>query len=130
MFAALQTVAVADLMNQVQAAIEVGELTSQHAPGGHPIFAAVDDAREVLAWLNENAGLLASGVGPAVQANVERAISAVYDAAASVRNDPAAPLPLTIWPQVKALPWPWLAAGAGGILLVAILFQKRGSGRR
>jgi len=130
MFAALALVSPDDLIAQVRAAIELGELTEQHAPGGHPIFQAVEDARELEAWLIDNAGLMGSGAGSNVQAKAQAAIDAIYDAAAGVRNDPTAPPPATIWPQVKALPWPWLAAGAGGLILVAILFQQRGRRRR
>ncbi len=123
-------VTVNDLINQVQAAIEFGEIEEQQAPGGHPLFGAVDDARELVGWLNENAGLMASGVGSNVRAKVDAAISAIYDAAAGIRNDPTAPPPATIWPKVQSLPWPWLAAGAGGLLLVAVLFQQQQKGRR
>jgi hypothetical protein len=122
-------VTAADLTSQVQAAIDVGDLYTQQAPGGHPIFAALDKAREVLAWLQESGPLMASGVGSNVQQYAQGAIDGVYAALALIRNDPNAPLPRTLFPQVSALPWKWIAAGAGGILLVAILFQQQ-RGRR
>jgi len=131
MFAALAAPgSVNDLIAQVRVAIEFGEITEQHAPGGHPIFGAVADARELEGWLIDNAGLMGSGVGSNVQRQVQETIGAIYDAAAGVRNDPELPPPATIWPEIKGLPWPWLAAGAGGLLLVAILFQQRGRARR
>jgi hypothetical protein len=125
-----QAVSVADLAARVQAAIEVGEITAQHAPGGHPLFDALADGREVLAWLNDSAAFLEGGVTPGVLAYAQDAVNRIYDAAATVRTDPDLPPPATIWPEAKALPWPWIAAGAGGLLLVAILFQKRGGRRR
>jgi len=129
MFAAVAIVTVDALLAQLREAIELAEITSQHAPGGHPIFEALAEARELEGWLIDNAGLMGSGAGSNVQRNVAERIAAIYDAAVGVRNDPTAPPPATVWPQVKALPWPWLAAGAGGLLLVAVLFQ-RGRARR
>ena len=130
MFAALAApVTVDDLLAKVRAAIEFGEIEQQQAPGGSPIFAAVSDARELEGWLIENSGLMASGAGSNVVQKVDQAIGAIYDAAAGIRTDPTGPPPATVWPQVKALPWPWIAAGAGGLLVVAILFQQR-RGRR
>lgn len=119
----------AELVDQVDGAIEVAELTAQHAPGGHPVFAALENAREVRDWLNDNGALMASGIGTNVRTYVQGALDRLYEAAGDVRNDPSAPPPLAIWPQARSLPWPWIAAGAGGILLVAILFQKRARAR-
>lgn len=132
MFAAADTVTVDDLIAQVRAAIELGEITQQHAPGGHPIFQAVADARELEGWLIDNAGLMGSGPGANVQRKVQETVSAIYDAAAGVRNDPEAPPPATIWPRLStpSLSWPWVGAAAGGLLLVAILFQQQRGRRR
>ncbi len=124
------SVTVGDLIHQVETAIEFGEIEQQHAPGGSPIFEAVSDAVELRGWLIDNSGLMASGVGSHVAAKVDQVIGAIYDAAAGIRNDPTAPPPATIWPQLRALPWPWIAAGTGGLLLVAVLFQQRGGRRR
>lgn len=110
----------------VQAAIEVGELVAQRAPYGHPIFAALERGREVLAWLENEAVFMQSGVGPRVQQLAQQAIDGIYDANVTVRNDPNQPLSATIWPKVKALPWPWIGAGAAALVVVAILFQRRG----
>ncbi len=129
MFAAVEAGSVDDLIAQVRAAIDFGEIEEQQVPGGHPLYGAVTDARELLGWLIDNAGLMGSGVGSNVRGKVDQVIGAIYDAAAGIRNDPETGPRPTVWPQLKALPWPWIAAGAGGLLLVAVLFQ-RGRARR
>ena len=58
---------------------------------------------------------------------IEAATDAVYAAMSTLRNDPDQPLPSTIWPQLQALPWPWIAAGVGGLVLAGILFQRQGT---
>jgi hypothetical protein len=111
---------------KLEAAIEFGELAVQHQPGGHPLYAAIADAREVLAWVTENASILPDmAEGTRVRVHIDQAIEAINASAATTRNDPDKPLPVTIWPQIQQLPWPWIAAGVGGLVLVAILFQRR-----
>jgi hypothetical protein len=123
----LATLTATSAIASVISAIEFGEIAAQHAPGGHPLFTAIENARETVAWLEDNAGIIpVIADGTNVHAKVDQAIEEINAAAATLRNDPDQPLPATIWPQVQTLPWPWIAAGVGGLVAAAILFQRRG----
>lgn len=117
--------------HNLQVAIEYGELREQQAPGGHPIFAAVDRAREMLTWVEQQEstpGWPPSGLPPGnTRDRIDQTISDIHEASSTILNDPDLGPPSTIWPALQALPWGWIAAGAGGLVLVGVLFQRRGA---
>jgi hypothetical protein len=113
---------------QLEGEIAFGEIAAQHAPGGHPLFAALDNARELQGYIQDNAAVIPPSGLPdtsRLALQVAQAIEAIDAAAATLRNDPDQPLPKTIWPQLPDLPWPWITAGLAGVVLVAVLFQQR-----
>lgn len=112
---------------QLQDAIELGQITAQHAPAGHPIFAALSDARDALAFVQSDDSV-GFGWDPAFfpGSRISDAIDGVYAAASSVRNAPGAPLPKTLWtlPGLEA-PWVPIAAAGGVLALGYYLFRGR-----
>jgi hypothetical protein len=124
----LATITATQAIASLRAAIEFGELAVQHAPGGHPLYAAIAVAQETADWVQENLAILPLiGDGSRTKTQIDQAIEGINAAAATLRNDPDQPLPVTIWPEVKTLPWPWIAGGVGALVLVAILFQRQGA---
>lgn len=119
---------VATAIHDLRMAIEFGQLASQQAPGGHPLFAAVERAQEALDSLEENTGIIPDPIldGTALHRKYDEVYNGIYQASGTLRVDPSQPPPATIWPQITALPWPWIAAGVGGLVLVAVLFQRSG----
>lgn len=117
---------------QVADAIEFGALAAQQAPAGHAIFAALDGAREAAAWIDGQIPFWSSGDSPAlpnVSARVSDVVAAVYDAAAGLRNDPAAALaPAVFAPPTVAVPWPALAGF--GLAAIGAVYLWRRKGRR
>jgi hypothetical protein len=100
---------------RVQDAIDYAELAAQAAPPGHAIFAALDDAREAKDWINDQIPWFA-GDGPAlptVSAKVADIVSAVYDAAATLRTYADVPTAYDTNPPFPI--WPLLAAGAAAL---------------
>lgn len=124
---------VADAERQLQAAIELGELTAQHAPAGHPIFDAIGNAQEVLAFLQDEEDLVGPALVPGTRtyAQVQGAIDGVYAAAGEVRNEPDKPLLPTFFSLPKiSIPWFEIAAGGGALALGFFLFQRHRRRRR
>ena len=118
-------VTAASAVASLQAAIELGELQLQNAPGGHPIFAAVEHARDVLEQLEDNAAIMPPlDEKSRTMQTVSQAINAITVAGSNLLTDPDKPLPVTVWPQLKQLPWPWIAAGTAALVLVAVLVQR------
>lgn len=125
-----ERITLAEAAGRVEHALDLGRLTAQHAPAGHPIHQAIADGEEAAAELRDLIPLWSSGgdvitPGGRVWQIMERVINAIYDAAATVRTPDGVELAPTRWPTPRALPWPWIAAGVGGLLLVAVLFQRR-----
>jgi|SRR5882724_5847445 len=116
-----------DAERQLQAAIELGQLTAQHAPDGHPIFAALARAEADLAQVQDEETIIGPALVPGSRTYTEisAAIDGITDAAANVRNDPSMPLPRTLFelPQVEI---PWLPIGLAGAALALgwYLFRK------
>jgi hypothetical protein len=124
----LASITATQAIAQLQAAIEFGNIAIQQAPGGHPLFTAIAQAQEALDWVEENIAILPLiADGSHIHVQIDEAIEAINAAAATLRNDSGQPLPATIWPQVQTLPWPWIAAGVGGLMLIAIVFQRQGA---
>jgi hypothetical protein len=124
---------VADAEQQLAAAIDLGQLTAQHAPAGHPIFAAISRAEEDLAQVQDEE----SAIGPALvpgsrtYTEISDAIDGITAAAADVRNDPNAPLPPTLWSLPAAVvPWLPLGAGVAALALGWYLFRSSPARRR
>lgn len=119
-----------DAERQLQAAIDLGQLTAQHAPEGHPIFAALDRANADLASVQDEEAAIGPALVPGSRtySEISNAIDGIYDAAADVRNVPDVPLPHTLFtlPQTGI---PWVPIGlAGGVLAVGWwLFKRRGA---
>lgn len=113
-------------IDRLQKVIEFGELSTQLAPGGHPLYAALDDARELLTWMRERRDIIP--VLPDTQRvpqTVRLAEEAIHGAVASLRVDPDQPLPRTVWPALRDAPWPLLVGG-----LVAVVLAGYAVGRR
>ena len=122
----MEALTVAGAVAELEKAIELGDLIIQQVPGGHPLFAALDKAKEVLWWINDQAPSIPSlAAVPKVRAAVEQAINGLDMAIAAVRRDPDQPLTVTLWPRLKQLPWPWIAGGVGAAVLVAVLVRRR-----
>jgi hypothetical protein len=119
-------ITVATAIHDLRVAIEFGQLRSQQAPGGHPLFLAIDRAQEALDSLEENTGIIPDPIldGTAIHRKYDEVYNGIYEASGTLFNDPTRPPPATIWPQIQTLPWPWIAAGVGGLVLVAVLFQR------
>jgi hypothetical protein len=75
--------------HELEVVIEFGELASQHAPGGHPVFRAIEKAREWLSWLEEYGPTAAPILAPGsrVYGDIAGAIDAVQAAVATLRDD-------------------------------------------
>ena len=107
-----------ELAAQLKSAIELGELSTTYAPGGHPLYQALDDARALLAYLQDAPVPIPDLPASArVPTQVAAAIEALAVAEANLRVDPGKPLPATIWPQIVDK-WPWIAAAGVGALLL------------
>jgi hypothetical protein len=118
----------ADAERQLQAAIDLGDLTAQHAPAGHPIYAALDRARSDLESVQDEEAAIGPALIPGTRTYTEisDAIDGIYQASADVRNDPAAELPRTLFSTPKAdIPWLEIAAGGGALLLGWWLFKGK-----
>jgi hypothetical protein len=105
----------ADAERQLQAAIDLGQLTAQHAPDGHPIFAALERAQADLESVQDEEAAIGPALVPGTRTytEIDQAIDGVFQASADVRNDPDLPLPPTLFAVPKvATPWAMLAAGA------------------
>lgn len=114
---------------RIDSAIELGELTARYAPAGHPIFAAIEDAKQARDELLDLIPLW-SGEGNVIApgsrtwANMERVIARINDAAASVRTP--GPLAATVWPS-PSVPWGLVVAGSAALVLGWFIFKP---GRR
>lgn len=110
----------ADAERQLQAAIDLGDLTAQHAPEGHPIFAALERARADLEQLQDDEGMVGPALVPGTRTwnELSAAIDGVFDASADVRNDPTQPLPRTLF-SLPTSATPWLELGFAGAALLA-----------
>lgn len=111
---------------QVQDAIDFGTIAAQQAPAGHPIFAAIADAQEALGWINDQIPMF-SDDGPAlptVSARLDQVVSAIYDAAATLRTSSDVPTSFTPAPSTA---WAWALGGIAGLAGIWFVF---GSGRR
>ncbi len=122
-----------DAERQLQEAIDLGELTAQHAPAGHAIFTALERARADLASVQDEE----SSIGPALvpgsrtYTEIDGAIEGIYDAAADVRNVPDVPLPSTLFAFPRtSIPWIPIAAGGAALVLGWYLFRKPASSSR
>jgi hypothetical protein len=118
-----ETYTPAQAAHDLEVAIEYGDLMTAHAPGGHPLFGALDFARAVLSFLQENADTIVAGVlGPGMltRKDVDDAIQGVHAAVALIRDDGSQP---TQWPTIKSLPWPWIAGGVGALVVVGLVFR-------
>lgn len=122
-----------DAERQLQQAIELGELTAQHAPAGHPIFGALERAGLALEYLqdedNAHGPTLAAGSEP--YNIVDGAIDGIYAAAAEVRNAPDLPLPRTLFAlPATSIPWAAIGAGAAALGVGWYLFRRQSRRRR
>lgn len=121
-----------DAERQLQAAIDLGDLTAQHAPDGHPIFAALERARADLASVQDEESAIGPALVPGTRtySEVSAAIDGVFQAAADVRNDPTAALPHTLFSfPLEAVPWLPIAGAGAALALGWYLFRKRGARR-
>lgn len=124
-----QALTVAQAADRLGSAIETARLWGQHAPGGHPIFAAIADAEEVADELRDLAGIEGPVVAPGTRtfAAVANVLDELYTAGSTLRNDPDAPLPVTAYPSVaRNIPWPWIAGGLALVGGAALLFHSKG----
>lgn len=119
--------------DRLQDAIDYGKLAAQSAPPGHAIFAAVgraedarDQLREMIPWFSSGGPTIGPDM-PKVWQPYQAAIDGIYAATATIRTDPARPLPRTNWASIvpSGLPWPWLALAGGVVALTAALFHRR-----
>lgn len=111
---------------KVDDAIYLGELAAQHAPSGHPIFAAIADAKEAKDWIDEQIPFFSGGGSPAlptVTAKVDGIVSEVYDAMAQIQ-DPGEGVTLYN-PPTSPIPWAWLGAGAVALAGSAFLLTRK-----
>lgn len=115
-----------DAEQQLAAAIDFGQLTAQHAPAGHPIFAAIARAEADLAQVQDDESAIGSALVPGTRtySEISDAIDGITAAAADVRNDPNAPLPPTLW-SLPAYVVPWLSIGAAGAALALAFYLFR-----
>lgn len=118
-----------DAERQLQAAIDLGQLTAQHAPAGHPIFAAVERAQADLETVQDEESAIGAALVPGTRtySEISDAIDGITAAAADVRNDPDQPLPLTFF-NLPAEDVPYLAIGAGAAVLLVgwFVFKRKG----
>lgn len=110
---------------EVQDAIDFGTIAAQQAPAGHPIYDALDNARDALDWINEQIPMFKDD-GPAlprVTDTVNQVVSGIYDAAATLRTSSDVP---TSFQQPSSAPtWAWVAAGLTAIAGSYYLFRRR-----
>jgi hypothetical protein len=111
---------------KVQDAIDFGSIAAQQAPAGHPIYDALDNARDALSWINGQIPMF-SDDGPAlprVTDTVNQAVSGIYDAAATLRTSSDVP---TTFSAPSSVPlWAWIGAGVATIGGAYYLFRRRG----
>jgi hypothetical protein len=113
----------AEAIHQLEVVIEFGELASQNAPGGHPVFEAIETARQWLSWLQEYGPAAAPILSPGsrIYTDITQAIEAVHAAVATLRDDGSGS---TAWPALKALPWPWIAGGVAALVLAMVVARR------
>ncbi len=114
----------------VQSAIDFGELVSQKAPAGAPIFDAVTRARGELNYVESQIpwwSITGGDATPEIVDGTQRAVDDVYDAAAQVRTDPDQPLAKTTYAKPTALPWGWIGAGAVVVISLAVYLHGKRS---
>lgn len=110
---------------QVQDAIDFGTIAAQQAPAGHAIFAALDNARDALDWINEQIPMFQDD-GPAlprVTNTVNQVVSGLYDAAATLRT--SSDVATTFQAPSSAPWWAWAAAAFATIGGSWYLFRRR-----
>lgn len=109
---------------KLTAAVEEGELNAQQRPAGHPIFAALAQARGMLTKVQNEAAYSAVNITPGTQLyqDTDAALDALYDAMAL--PDSGAPAK-TVYQQIQALPWTWIAAGLGLLGVGFYLFRGK-----
>lgn len=113
-----------DAEQQLVDAVEFASIAAQHAPAGHAIFAAIRNAESVRDVVHDEP----YAVSPD---GVQAAIDRIYDAAATIRNDPDSPLPRTLWTLPTSLPpWGYIAAAGATALVAFFVFKGKGGGRR
>lgn len=117
-----------DAERQLQAAIDLGQLTAQHAPDGHPIFAAVARAEADLASVQDEESAIGAALVPGTRtySEISDAIDGVTAAAADVRNDPDSPLPRTFFNLPEDVPYLAIGAGAAVLLVGWFVFKRKG----
>jgi hypothetical protein len=123
-------ITMADARDRVAAAIEFGDTVAQLAPAGHAIHGALAEARDVLAFLEEEIPWYSQSgawLTPATRTygSMQAAIDAIESAAATVRIDPDAPLPATRFEAPARLPWGWIAGGVAALAAAAIYLRAR-----
>jgi len=122
-------VTVSDAKTDLANTISFAQIAAQNAPAGHPVFAAIQQAQDTLAWLNQNEGIIPPTLAdtPRVAQMVQDAISNVYDATGTITTDPSKALPATIWQTATQAfsSWGWVAGGAALLVGFAWWFQGR-----
>ncbi len=110
--------------SQLEAAIEHGEAMSQYAPGGHPLFGAIEQARKVLSFVEENSSFIAPVLhaGTRAWSDITEAIDGIAAAEGTLRVGGDASFD---WSSPSKIPWPWIAGGAGLLLAGYLLFRRR-----
>lgn len=124
---------VADAERQLQDAIDLGDLTAQHAPAGHPIFAALERARADLSSVQDEESAIGPALVPGTRTynEINAAIEGIYGAAADVRNVPDVALPHTLFAITPtSIPWVPIAAAGAALVLGWFLFKGTSSSRR
>lgn len=127
---AVEALTLRQAAERVSEAIAFGEIAAQNAPVGHAIHAALEDGREAKAWIEDKIPWFEndSPALPTVSARMQAAVSAIYDAAASIRTE--GELPMTVYSKAgPSIPWGLVAAGGLGLVGVFVLFRK-GARRR
>lgn len=110
-----------DAADSVRAAIDFGRLAGQRAPSGHPIFDAMTRAAAEADLLEAQIpwySTTGDEASASALARAQQAIDDIYDAAATIRTDPDAPLAKTTYEQPTQIPWGLVAAGVGATLAV------------
>ena len=122
------TPSVADAERQLQDAIDLGQLTAQHAPDGDPIFAALERAQADLSSIQDDEAVILPALVPGTRTyqEISDAIDGITAAAANVRNAPDQPLQPTTFPvAVQSIPWVPLGLGLAALGLGWYLFGKK-----
>jgi hypothetical protein len=115
----------AEATAQLEAAIEHGDALGQYAPGGHPLFAAIEQARSVLSWLEEYGPAAAPVLHPGtrIYADVREAIDGIAAAEGTLRVGGDASFS---WPGPATVPaWAWVAGGLGVLALGYFALYRR-----